>query len=209
MSIKVDAATGVSGAVFSCVQADFPGCRKPVFCPSNEPGEVLISVKSSVAQWIARTMMVLTAITGITFVASPAPALAACSQQDCAGLDPQAQGCSPDAKRMGDFQGTPSGPTMGWTVELRYSPKCRAMWTRIIVDYSFNPTRPPIQIRVHRQQYNNQQLEWQTSGDHTATLNTATGTKWTKMVVDYSSGDRTRNCYRLGTSGSWTCADWA
>ncbi|HWS38697.1 MAG TPA: DUF2690 domain-containing protein [Actinoplanes sp.] len=147
------------------------------------------------------------AITGITFVASPTPALAACTSNGCVGLDPQAQGCSTGASSRPKAIYSQSG-NLGYGVELRYSSKCQAMWGRLIVDYSFDPTRPSLYVRVQRQVYNNQQLEWQSSGDYTATMTAATGTKWTKMVADYSSGDRTRVCFRFGPNGSWDCTGW-
>ncbi|HWS38696.1 MAG TPA: DUF2690 domain-containing protein [Actinoplanes sp.] len=165
------------------------------------------SVKYSAGQWLARVMLALVAITGITFVASPTPALAACTTTGCVGLDPQAQGCSTGARSMSEAIWSESG-SLGYGVELRYSPTCKAMWSRLTVDYSFNPSRPTLYARVQRQLYNNQQLEWQASGTYDVSLAATTGTVWTKMVADYSSGDRTRACFRFGPNGSWDCTGW-
>ncbi|HWS38695.1 MAG TPA: DUF2690 domain-containing protein [Actinoplanes sp.] len=150
-------------------------------------------------------MMVLTTITGITFVASPAPALAACTTNGCTGLDPQVQGCT-GARTMPDPIWYTSGDLI-YSVQLRQSPVCQSMWARLVVDYNADPLRT-MYVRVQRQLYNNQQLEWQASGDYTAPIGIRTGTTWTDMVADYASGDRARACIRFGTGGSWSCTSW-
>jgi hypothetical protein len=168
----------------------------------------MLSVKSSMARWLAHMAMAISAVTGIVVVASPAsPALAACSQEGCDNLDPQAQGCSSGARSMPEAIWTESG-SLGAGVELRYSPTCRAMWTRLTVDYSYDPTRGPIYIRVHRQEWNNQALAWQNSGVHTKKFNATTGTTWTTMVGDYSSGDRTKACWSFRNTSNFTCTGW-
>lgn len=56
--------------------------------------------------------------------ASPAMA-ASCSGSGCTGKDPNAQGCSPDARTIDEFT------YLGARFELRYSPACFAAWTRV------------------------------------------------------------------------------
>ena len=56
--------------------------------------------------------------------AAPAQA-ATCNSSTCTGKDPQAAGCSPDARTLTEF-------TDGsFRVEMRYSPLCGAAWTRV------------------------------------------------------------------------------
>jgi hypothetical protein len=72
----------------------------------------------------------LVAAPGAVAHAKPAPdapavgTLASCVLTSCNGLDPQAAGCSAGAYNLYEY-------TMsGYRVEHRYSPTCRATWTR-------------------------------------------------------------------------------
>lgn len=57
-------------------------------------------------------------------VASPAEAAPRCKGNSCTGKGANAMGCSSDARTVREFS------TINTRVELRYSPKCRAAWTR-------------------------------------------------------------------------------
>ncbi|WP_428995028.1 DUF2690 domain-containing protein [Kribbella qitaiheensis] len=58
---------------------------------------------------------------------SPASA-AGCYRQGCNNQDPQAMGCSADAKSLDSYTWN------GFYVEMRFSPSCSAAWTRATVN---------------------------------------------------------------------------
>jgi hypothetical protein len=71
-------------------------------------------------------------LVSIGVVAVPAtPALAACYASSCTGLDPNNQGCSPDATTWDEF-------TFGARFELRVSIACWAAWTRVTSPTHYN-----------------------------------------------------------------------
>jgi uncharacterized protein DUF2690 len=78
---------------------------------------------------ILRSLAVCVALASIALIVTPAsPAHAASCWGDwCSGLDPQASGCSADAKTVASAN--VPGLT-GETVELRWSPTCKTNWTR-------------------------------------------------------------------------------
>jgi len=63
----------------------------------------------------------------LPLTASPATA-AACYYTSCNGRDPQSTGCASGARTIDKI---PPGTVSGATVELRYSPSCYAVWTRV------------------------------------------------------------------------------
>jgi hypothetical protein len=63
----------------------------------------------------------------LPLTASPATA-AACYYTSCNGRDPQSTGCSSGARTLTKI---PDWEVSGARVELRYSPSCHAVWTRI------------------------------------------------------------------------------
>ncbi|SBT41277.1 DUF2690 domain-containing protein [Micromonospora narathiwatensis] len=66
------------------------------------------------------------ALAGGAVVTTGSPAMAACSDTGCNGLDPQSAGCSSGAQTIDDFV-APNG----YYLELRYSPTCYAVWVRV------------------------------------------------------------------------------
>lgn len=83
-----------------------------------------------------------------------------CTRAGCTGLDPNNQGCSPDARTIDEF--TYSGARF----ELRYSPACYAAWTRVTSPVHFNTLFAQIRSSIG-QVYGVQVLE---------------GQGWTKMI---------------------------
>jgi uncharacterized protein DUF2690 len=165
----------------------------------------MLGIKTPAARSFVRMLLVLMAAIGATVVVAPSsPAFAVgCNSDGCTGKDPQAQGCSSGAHSMPKaYYGD------GYGIELRLSPACDAMWTRLKVDYQFDPTGY-YTFRVERQRWNGQADEWQSSGVYTHSKFYGTGTVWTKMVADYSSGDRTRACVGINTAGNnIACTGW-
>lgn len=66
-------------------------------------------------------------VAGTFFAAAPASA-ATCKGSSCEGKDPNSYGCSDDAKNLDEFT------LNGHRVELRWSKKCDATWTRVSGD---------------------------------------------------------------------------
>ncbi|MFL6127153.1 DUF2690 domain-containing protein [Actinophytocola sp.] len=65
------------------------------------------------------------------WVAAPAQAAAAsCPGGSCTDKDPQAQGCTADAKTVREFT------NLALRIELRYSARCQALWARWTVKTS-------------------------------------------------------------------------
>jgi len=82
---------------------------------------------------IATLIAALVVAAGALFVpGSPASAAAACNGSGCTGHDPQAYGCSGDARTLDEFT------DLGARYELRYSPSCFAAWTRVTSPTFFN-----------------------------------------------------------------------
>lgn len=73
---------------------------------------------------IGVVVAVLAAATGACTINSSA-AMAYCSSAACNGKDPHATACDQDAKPLDSFR------YGNFFVELRYSPRCYAAWTRI------------------------------------------------------------------------------
>jgi hypothetical protein len=65
-------------------------------------------------------------------MAAPAPhTWTSCTNKGCTGVDPQASGCSADARSIRTAPIVSNGRTLGW-VELRWSPHCGANWARVV-----------------------------------------------------------------------------
>lgn len=59
-----------------------------------------------------------------------------CYGDTCSGKDPQAMGCSADARTLASYRRVPDAYSDDdWLVELRYSHNCQAQWTRGTVYY--------------------------------------------------------------------------
>lgn len=68
------------------------------------------------------------------FAFVPQAQAAGCYGSSCEGKDPQDQGCSADAKNLTEITG-PYG-----RYQMRYSPTCDAVWTRIVRDSGSGPS---------------------------------------------------------------------
>lgn len=66
----------------------------------------------------------------VAAAAAPAQAAASCRGGSCTGKDPAAMGCAAGAKTVREFT------NVSLRVELRYSSRCRALWTRWTVKSS-------------------------------------------------------------------------
>ncbi|MGW7446643.1 DUF2690 domain-containing protein [Kitasatospora sp. NPDC054795] len=84
---------------------------------TNRLGRVLVGVA------VAATA--LGGLAAPTASAATSRVTAGCYGSSCNGLDPVDMGCSPDAYTVESV-----ASTLG-TIELRYSPSCRANWARI------------------------------------------------------------------------------
>jgi len=93
--------------------------------------------RARVALLVAASSAMLTA--GTTAIASPASAAAyGCRGGSCTGYLPSQKGCDQDAttKRSLTLGGYADG--RNYTIQLRYSPGCRAAWARISAYYPRN-----------------------------------------------------------------------
>lgn len=136
-----------------------------------------------------RLIVVLGVVVGLLAVAPPMPAAAACSGTGCNGVDSEKSGCASDARTVD------SPDTGGWvTLELRYSPSCRAVWARVT---NFRGVGGVVKV-----------IGYTSSGlgrEETRTLAAYTGeVKWTRMI---SSTYTTYACYRKFDS-FWGWSEW-
>lgn len=182
---------------------------------------------------IAGAVAVLLLIMTFGLVMSPTQAQAAsCSGSSCNGKDPDAQGCGNDARYLGPV--TYLGPERDkWgSIATRYSPNCRAVWTRLIVDPTSYALRY-FRIRIERQAgapfcspaLANSSLNstapqpsdcftWWTTHRYYKTLNpNSPGTYWTPMAQRTGGDERHRWCYqwRNNSTGGWYsphCSGW-
>lgn len=63
---------------------------------------------------------------GLSAVSAQSSFAAACTYNGCSGKDPQTTGCAADARNLADRLNE-----WGDRMELRYSPSCGAVWTRL------------------------------------------------------------------------------
>ncbi|MEU7997061.1 DUF2690 domain-containing protein [Micromonospora sp. NPDC049060] len=138
--------------------------------------------------------------TGLAVVAGPAsPALAACSGSSCNGKDPNANGCTAT---------TPSGAAFwhsSYSVEMRRSSNCAAIWTRVTIDDYLPTCCLSISISIERQLY----TPYGYSRTHYYTKEVGAGLEgsWWTVMTQNTSDDRHRSCERIGTS-AWDCTAW-
>ena len=71
---------------------------------------------------------------------SPAQAAPACTYNGCAGKDPNTTGCANDATNWRTFTNN-----VGDYLELRHSPSCHAVWTRMTVTSTCDNRRPTLE----------------------------------------------------------------
>jgi hypothetical protein len=136
-----------------------------------------------------RPIRLLTLITALllgatTILVSATPASAAgCRAGSCTGKDPQVQRCAADAQTIDEF-------TVGRArVELRYSPRCHAAWTRVTSPQHYNTIFG--QIR---------------GGGHVYGVQATQGQHWTKMI---GRNHQVRACYAIGHTASPSgCTRW-
>ncbi|MFD8143921.1 DUF2690 domain-containing protein [Streptomyces sp. NPDC059708] len=121
------------------------------------------------------------AASGLLFASSPASAATSCYGPDCTGRDPSTTVCQNDARTV---------YTTSLGTELRYSPTCRAAWSR----YNAGGDNA-ITVGVETN-----------TGLHQEFYYTANGaTMWTAMVDD--KGISARSCgFVMGFGG--TCTPW-
>jgi hypothetical protein len=78
-----------------------------------------------------RVLLAVLALAAPFVAAAPAQAAPACYRTSCTNLDPQANGCSTaDTRNLDEFTQSETGGQV-LRVELRYSPACGAVWTRV------------------------------------------------------------------------------
>ena len=82
-------------------------------------------VRFAFASFIASSTLILTV--------APTQATTTCQGATCRGKDPQAQGCAADARTLASNSSNPE-----IKVELRYSRKCNARWSRVT---AVNPSK--------------------------------------------------------------------
>jgi hypothetical protein len=87
---------------------------------------MLAAMRSSPARMAVLVLGVVAIMLVAPLVGARPAAAASCSANSCSHLDPQTNGCSADAYDLEAFN-----PEGAYTVELRYSPTCRAAWARI------------------------------------------------------------------------------
>ncbi|HEX7303280.1 DUF2690 domain-containing protein [Lentzea sp.] len=157
----------------------------------------------SLKSTITRVLLVFVmAVAGI--VAGQAAAQAACSGAGCAGLDPQAQGCSSSASDLTATRLRSTG-AVDYTAHVRSSSGCNARWARVIMDV--NSCCFTHEFAVESQRLSGS--TWIAADFRTVTVGAgAVGTFWTNMVNNRSD-DRVRVCSRLVPNGGWTCGNWA
>ncbi|MER5711185.1 DUF2690 domain-containing protein [Streptomyces sp. NPDC002122] len=124
------------------------------------------------------------AASSLLLASSPASAATSCYASSCQGLDPATTICQNDAKTV----------AYGWfhAQELRYSPTCRAVWTRYKTT-----SGEPITVAVRRE-------------DGSATYSTHYAgdgvTVWTRMVNDKDV--LSRACvFLLDGTNRYDCSD--
>lgn len=143
--------------------------------------------------------------------ASAAAAAEQCFQRECDGKDPNKTTCSRAPL-------TPREQFFGhrYTLQLRYSPTCMALWARVIRDdCDINLT---MHLRVQRQLVSTQ--DWFPAGTRYLVQSKVPcdgGVGWTYMVYNATgSKDRFRACFDTHryTSSSqlpesaWNCTSW-
>ncbi|MDQ1045317.1 hypothetical protein QFZ76_003553 [Streptomyces sp. V4I2] len=143
----------------------------------------------------------------ITTVQATPAAAAECSGSSCNGQDPQAKGCSSGASSV---QGAAFWEA-SFSVELRHSPTCSARWTRLTVDDYLPTCCYAIRISIDRDLRTT--YGWYRFATYQKKVASGLeGAFWTPMVQN-SSDDRHRSCYRLEAmdgswTGSWRCTGW-
>ncbi|MFD9701723.1 hypothetical protein [Lentzea sp. NPDC059081] len=149
-------------------------------------------------------LVVVMAVAGIV-VGGQGAAQAACNGSGCAGLDPQAQGCSASASNLtGTGWETASTEVVRYVSWVRTSSTCNARWTR--VEFTANPCCFTFEIAVETQRLLNS--NWVALDFRTATVGAGVlGANWTDMVENRSD-DRVRSCVRL-VNTAWRCGNWA
>jgi hypothetical protein len=147
----------------------------------------------------------LTLALGVVAVSSAAPAQAACYGANCAGQDPQAQGCSSDAT-------TVSGTEMwleSFSVAMRHSNRCSARWARIVIDQWLPWCCNAIRIAIERILRPSPPLS--PRGYYTKRIAAGTtGSDWTAMVPKIF-GDHFQVCFRYenmdgSSAGEYHCS---
>src|SRR4051812_15510719 len=71
--------------------------------------------------------MLLAGLAAATAAPAQAAATHSCRGSSCSGKDPHATGCDTDARTVGRVRPAGGGPL----IQLRYSRKCRAAWSRM------------------------------------------------------------------------------
>lgn len=107
--------------------------------------------------------LLLAATAGLTLAAPAHAATASCYASSCTGLDPAATTCQNDARTL--LYGA-SGDT---SIELRYSPSCRATWARL----TYSRGTGFIEVKNSKGQYERASVTY-----------TGSGKVYTRMVND-------------------------
>lgn len=118
---------------------------------------------------LATTLIGVAVLALSLWVAAPAQAEAvSCRGGSCTGKDPQAQGCTADAKTVREFT------NVTLRVELRYSARCQALWARWTIKESMDHL-DHVFIRRHNPNGSISQRMTNASGD-------AGNQGWTVMI---------------------------
>jgi len=158
---------------------------------------------SSMRTAITRVLLVFVmAVAGIV-IGSQGAAQAACSGAGCAGLDPQAQGCSSSATDLAATKYVSTG-AVRFTAHVRSSSACNARWTRVVMEANACCTTQEFAVQSQRLLNSN----WIEADFRTVTIpSNSVGTFWTNMVNNRSD-DRVRVCTRFVPDGNWSCKGW-
>lgn len=120
-------------------------------------------------------LALVAALSATVLTAAPAQAVTGCFGATCNGQDPHEMNCDSDPGLQTIYEFTYSA-----RFELRYSPACKASWTRVTSPVTYNTIFG--QIRAH--------YTYPTSLGHPTALvygvQARAGTTWTRMVnADY------------------------
>ncbi|HUQ56724.1 DUF2690 domain-containing protein [Lentzea sp.] len=152
---------------------------------------------------ITRMLLVLVMAVAGVVIGGQVSAQAACSGAGCAGLDPQAQGCTSSATDLTATRHTSTG-AVRFTAHVRSSSACNARWTRVVLEA--NACCYTREFAVESQRWFNS--NWIASDFRTVTIpSNSVGTYWTNMV-DNRSDDRVRVCDQTIPDGGWSCGPW-
>lgn len=158
-------------------------------------------------------MLAAVASAGLVFVPA-APAMAACHDVGCEGLDPNVHCAATSTPDTDGYWGSVPAAT----VQIRRSSGCASFWARGMKDCLPSGGNPAAYVRITRQIYS--YYGYYTSSQYYSPQVPCGGTgnpAWSPMVADYGN-DRARACLYFGyyfgapeylSESDWgLCTDW-